>query len=98
MNNLYELILKYTKILKKFTLSAIDYIKIFFKSKKYIDDTYFEVEQNKLNQIHQLELQLKIIRSKNLKLEKELSNMTHSINKKRKLIEGLQDLITRRTE
>ena len=59
---------------------------------------YVSVIQERTKEIKNLSSELKDIQTKNLKLEKEVLSIEISINKKKKLIENLQDLTTKRTD
>lgn len=96
MNKLHKVIIKYIKILKKQVLFILQYSKSLFKSKKQIDDIYIQTTKSKLKQVETLEIELKILLKNNNQLEKEISTMKVSIAEKRKLIEDLQDLVTRK--
>ena len=98
MNKIRLIAINFLKALKRLQLSIIKCYSFFIQRKKSIDNMYVSLIQDKTKEIKNLSSELKDIQTKNLKLEKEVLSMEISINKKKRLIENLQDLTTRRTD
>lgn len=98
MDKIYLTSIRFFKILKKLILSMLGYCDLFIQHKKNIDNMYIEINKKRNKEIQTLNIALKDIQRRNSNLEKEIMNIRSSIDKKRKLIENLQDLITRRSD
>lgn len=98
MNKIRLIAINFLKAIKKLQLSIIKCYRFFIQRKKSIDTMYDSVIQEKTKEVKNLSSELKDIQTKKLKLEKEVLNMEISINKKKRLIENIQDLTTKRTD
>lgn len=98
MNKFYIMVKNFSTKIKNLVKSIIEHSEVLFQRKKTIDDTYITVKQNKITEIRSLSVQLKEIQLKNSQLDKEILVMKDSIDKKVRLIESFQDLITKRSD
>jgi hypothetical protein len=98
MNEIKLVVKKFLKALKKLKLYIIKYYNLFIKSKETVDTIYVSAIQDNIKETKNFDLKLKDIHSKNIILEKEVLNLKTSISKKKKIIDNLQELTSRRSD
>lgn len=77
--------------------STITSIDKFFKKKKTIDNMYQNIIDEKVNNIHILQLKLKNINDKNRTLKNELLPIKKRIDKKSSLVKDIQALTSKKS-
>ncbi len=98
MNEIKLAAKKFLKAFRKFKLCVKKYYSLFIKSKDNVDNMYVSVIQDNIKETKNFDLKLKDIQSKNIVLEKEVLNLKASISKKKKIIDNLQELTSRRSD
>lgn len=98
MLGMYKIYSNIIKCLKRLVLSIVNCFISFFQRKKTIDNMYTNIIKDRTVEIKTLEEKFKNIHNKNILLEKELSSLEESLNKKNSLILSLQDLLTKRVD
>lgn len=89
---------KFFKALKNLKLYVIKYYELLIKNKENVDTVYASIIEEKIKETKKFDLKLRDIQLKNIILEREVLAIKTSISKKKKIIDNLQELTSKRSD